>query len=395
MTAPGGCNCHDTDDLWAQRLDDSGRKTWSRTDVGICTWGGMWGGGESLAALEPDAGGGAIVAWIHGDGPSGTFAQRLAPDGGLRWGTDGVTVFVGTMGYKWADRSAADPGGGIWFGLDAAAETGVRIGRCVPGDRGLECAPTIDVPLSGTLQTLSLRPGDAPGRALIVAAASIAGGRSRIDVIPLEAGPDGRIRSRSTVNIETLAVGRAVLAVTADGTGGAVLGWTAPSGTGFEFVVRSVGWSGRTRWTRRAGPAARAAPFAVAPDGSGATVAWQPAAGFPLAVERLDGRGRPVWRRFAGRSPRAERMPVVTGSPAGPLLAWIEWEGGERESLRAALLGPAGAAGATIPVDAEPVLRSDGRITIERIAFPAPGRAVLVFHDAGSKALRAFGMRLR
>lgn len=395
-TDPASCNCRNTDDLYVQRLDAVGRKTWSRTDVAVCLWGGLWGGGETLAAFEPTVDGGAVVGWIHGDGPSGTFAQRLGPDGGLRWGPDGVTVFTDAMGYKWAGRSAVDPGGGTWFGLDASRETAVLAGRCLAGDAGFSCALPLSVPLSGTLQTLVVLPGDRPGRALIAAACSVSDGRTRLEVIPLEARPDGGIRARRAMSVAAISAGRITLIAKPDGVGGARLGWIAPSGSGFVVSVCATRPDGTSRWTRPVGPVAGpAAPFALVAGADRTLVIRQPDPGGPLTAEWLDARGRSTGRREVTGTLRAERQTILGGTPAGPLVAWLEANGGEAETLRVAALDPAGPGGATAPVEGVALLRREARITLEHLVVPAPGRAVILVHDAAGKALRAFGLRLR
>src|SRR6185436_17491040 len=105
-------------DIYAQRLAADGAKRWGPDDLAVCTWGGMWGGEDVLAGLVPDGRHGVVVVWIHRDGPDGTFAQRVDPDGDLRWSSQGATVFRDESGVHWQQAGRTVLHGGAWLATD-------------------------------------------------------------------------------------------------------------------------------------------------------------------------------------------------------------------------------------------------------------------------------------
>jgi hypothetical protein len=393
-TDPASCQCKNTDDLYAQRLDASGRSLWSRTGVAVVEWGGIWGGADSLVAAARLADGDLVALWHHGDGPSGTFARRFAPDGTLRWAGEAATVYDRYLGTKWTARSSPHGGGAIWLGLDGDRETSLRVGRCEIRSMGPVCASPVVVPLPGQHLALHLLPGAAPDRALIATAVT-SRGRTRVLAIPVTAGPGGRPVPKPAVTLADVAAPRIELGAEPDGAGGAVLGWIQPSGTGFEARLRAVDGRGRTRWARDGvrvpGPGGL---LAAATDGAGGGVLFrQEARDGPLVIERMDARGRPADRRVTTGPARAERLALVHPAPDGPLLAWVESDGGDAETLRVARLVSAPGASATL-IEGLPILRRAGAaLRPDRLLPTAPGRAVLVVHDGQGGALRAFGLR--
>ena len=74
-------------DVYAQRIDASGNKTWG--DLGATVYVGA--GAQSIRAIVPDEEGGAIVVWRDDERP-GFYMQRLSSGGTRMWSQDGVSV---------------------------------------------------------------------------------------------------------------------------------------------------------------------------------------------------------------------------------------------------------------------------------------------------------------
>ena len=104
----------DYPDIWAQRVDEMGRRLWAVAGVAICT--------ESYNQIEaricPDGAGGAIIAWsdMREFMNYNIYAQRVGPDGNVLWAVNGVPVCTYAM-HQRLNYICADGFGGaiiVW-----------------------------------------------------------------------------------------------------------------------------------------------------------------------------------------------------------------------------------------------------------------------------------------
>jgi hypothetical protein len=97
--------------LFAQHVSSSGTLLWG-DEAQVASAAG--GGREQLDAI-PDGSGGVIVAWDESRGADANiYAQKVAADGSVMWGTDGVLACAAT-GNQLRPRVAADDNGGAFI----------------------------------------------------------------------------------------------------------------------------------------------------------------------------------------------------------------------------------------------------------------------------------------
>jgi hypothetical protein len=104
----------DYPDIWAQRVDEMGRRVWAVAGVPICT--------ASFGQLGPricsDGAGGAIIAWTdpRASNVRDIYAQRIDPAGTVLWTANGVPACTET-GHQHLNDICADGFGGailVW-----------------------------------------------------------------------------------------------------------------------------------------------------------------------------------------------------------------------------------------------------------------------------------------
>jgi hypothetical protein len=112
-------------DVYAQRLNSSGAAQWAAGGVVACGAAGA----QPAPGIATDGADGAIIAWR--DARSGisydVYAQRLDPDGGVMWGTDGVAICASDMDETRAVLTRSTPGQAIvsWTSYSPTTENDV------------------------------------------------------------------------------------------------------------------------------------------------------------------------------------------------------------------------------------------------------------------------------
>ena len=100
-------------DIYAQRLDATGRALWAENGVLVCTADGT----QHSPRLVSDDAGGAFVVWADYRSRFGDiYAQRIGPGGGLLWDPEGVPLCVGchNTGYVLVVRDGAGGAIALW-----------------------------------------------------------------------------------------------------------------------------------------------------------------------------------------------------------------------------------------------------------------------------------------
>ena len=103
----------DADDIYAQRINDSGVSQWTSNGVAVCTA----TGGQDYPGIASDSAGGAIVVWEDTrNGPGDIYAQRVNVTGGVQWSVNGEAIGTAT-GNQFYPAIASDGVGGaiaVW-----------------------------------------------------------------------------------------------------------------------------------------------------------------------------------------------------------------------------------------------------------------------------------------
>jgi hypothetical protein len=100
------------EDIYAQRVNQSGVPQWTANGVAVCTA----SGGQEYLAIESDGSGGAIIAWEDQRSGWDIYAQRMNPSGIPQWTADGIAVCT-APGEQWYPTPVSDDSSGaiiIW-----------------------------------------------------------------------------------------------------------------------------------------------------------------------------------------------------------------------------------------------------------------------------------------
>lgn len=107
----------DNSDLYLQRLTSTGRKTWGPSGIKVAAPAGL---SYSLADMHAADHGSVIFSWVSAagfSGPKHLIANKIARDGTLLWGPNGVTVFDGgSLQFGNFPSFIPDHSGGAVFG---------------------------------------------------------------------------------------------------------------------------------------------------------------------------------------------------------------------------------------------------------------------------------------
>lgn len=266
-----------SDNFRAQRIDLSGTPRWAAQGEAVC----FAPGRQRYIASLPDGVGGALLAWIDERDPASArvYAQRLGSDGASQWALDGIPVSVESV---WAEQPAlvSDGAGGmivVWL-------------ERLPNDLGAIRAQRVSS--DGT-----------PSWA--------GGGVSIADSALLYQGP---------------------LRAASDGSGGVIMGAVRQRGEGtFGCFAWRVSCSGEPRWGNDGvllAPWNGGPPQFVADGRGGAVVCWEAPTptGEATRSQRLDSLGTPLWGdggvQLRPPSTTVRIARIVTDGAAGAVLVW-------------------------------------------------------------------------
>ncbi len=98
-------------DIWAQRVDENGRRLWAEEGIPICTASyGQYG-----PRICSDGAGGVIIAWTDARASNvrDIYAQRVAPNGDILWAENGEPVCTETAHQRLNDMCPDGAGGAL------------------------------------------------------------------------------------------------------------------------------------------------------------------------------------------------------------------------------------------------------------------------------------------
>jgi hypothetical protein len=337
--------------IYAQRVDASGRRIWKTDGVGVRSQPGTPDNAFN-SRITTDGAGGAIIAWQdHRSGKWDIYAQRIDSGGRLLWTTDGVAVralpsSAGDANYPrlvpdgrggaivtWYDRRSGgkndiyaqrvDSGGHrVW------TNDGVVV-RALPGTGGDALYPEI-VPDTASGAIIAWRDYRSGGKWDVYAQRVDSQGHARwaADGVGLR----NRASSRGDATNQRLS---------SDGAGGAIVAWQDYRSQGsYDIYAQRVDSNGKPLWAAE-GNAVRVEPgagkYAINPDVSadgagGAVVAWQDyrsGSRWEIYAQRLDAGGGADWAsngldvsRHAGRAGDAQNPRISVDGSGAAIMAW-------------------------------------------------------------------------
>lgn len=318
-------------DLYAQRLNALGVPQWTATGVPVCTATGA----ETNYRLVPDGAGGMFLVWNDTRGGGNVFAQRIDSTGTALWLADGIQV--GTGGSF--PQIIRDGG----TGCIVAWKVGTTALRALRLDAaGLPLWAPAGVPvisgLSGTVNEFDLGADGAGGGVFAWEAPSTTLRVQRID-------PAGALLwAPGGVAVSTSLASAGVPRVVSDGGGGLITLWAQVVGPYGRLFAQRVDSAGVLQWAAGGVQVANGSftqdNTRLLADGSGGVfITWDDggiSVGFDVHAQRLNSAGVPQWSVEGVLVSDADSwqfisIPVLDGA-GGIILVWEDYREGPPSS---------------------------------------------------------------
>ncbi len=286
--------------IYAQRINGAGTAQWTADGLGVCVVAGT----QDRPAIASDGAGGAIISWFDARSflSLAVYAQRLNGAGSPAWAANGVSVMSTTAFSGGVVGATSDGASGaivlfseqvfnlVTFSTSANILTAQRIGPTGATPWGAAGVTVCD---AGALIEDAQLVTDNAGGAIV---AWSDGRTSTYDVYAQRITSAGAASwTANGVAVCNASDWQVLSQVVADGSGGAILGWSDMRGGGFPDVyAQRINGAGAAQWTANGVALCSAVNGqyvpGVASDGAGgAILAW------------TDDRTTPVHYIYAGR----------------------------------------------------------------------------------------------
>jgi hypothetical protein len=386
---------------FVQRILADGTPAWPADGVAVGDPFGMSYGNPTVTS---DGMGGAIVAWFDFRDGGSMYAQRLAADGTPQWTAQGVRVDAAVDNLRECALAADGYGGAIVFWRISGGSGQIMVAQHIagwgeplwqPGGLVVGEAPAVSPPvaipdgLGGGIVAFTTTVWSAPTSSYVfdieTANLSYSGGTGWL------------------MNVTTAGGDQVGPAIASDGANGVIIAWADTRLGGEDIFAQRIRAGGLLPWGA-AGVPVCTAPFsqsqvAVTADGSGGAVfAWQDARSpdHDLYAQRLSNTGAPSWAATGVAvctQPGFQSAPsLVPSQDGGALAAWTDYREGSQADVYARLIAadgtPLGAA-TGIPVSTSP-----GTMDLLRVVTNGNGGAIGVWMDARNPSYDIYAQRV-
>ena len=292
-------------DIFAQRINAAGNKLWGAKGSAVC----LEVSGQISPRLAADGSGGAIFAWhdFRLASSSDIFAQRLDALGRRSWAVDGIAVCtaanVDTLGAMISDGS----GGAIlvWGDYRLGSDQNIFAQR-------VDGAGQMLWPVDGTAVCSAPEVQGFPkavvdgAHGAIIAWSDVRNGRAEIYAQRVDPTGNG-LWQADGIPVSTRGNYQYEAAIAEDGKGGAVIAWIqglSPSDSYHDVFAQHLDAAGDPLWAEAGVPVCEAAGDQTAPQltadkAGGAIVIWTdgrvPGSIFKIYASHLDDSGAPQW----------------------------------------------------------------------------------------------------
>jgi hypothetical protein len=327
-------------DIYAQRLDGQGTPYWTADGIAICSVAGE----KYLSSMIPDGYGGGILVWSDDrDGTNPGFldelyVQRVDDSGAILWDTEGVAV-CSTYAYQYPNPAIASDGTGgaivAWADHRGVGDDNVYAQRIDASGDTLWNADGIAICTSAGGQYPTDAISDGAGGAIVVWT-----GSGDIFAQRIDASGDTLWQAGGVPVTGFLSDSKARLV--SDGAGGAILAYMSMSGGYYDIYAQRLDSSGNTLWSGGVAICTAAGhqqfPRIVTDGGGGAIITWQDGrvvGALNVYAQRIDSLGVPLWTAdgeslctAAGQRGAPE---MVADGDGGAVVAWMDYRNGNED----------------------------------------------------------------
>jgi len=208
-------------DIYAQRVDGSGKTAWERSGVALCNAPGH----ESFPVITGNGAEGAIVAWVDTrNGNNDVFAQQVDGNGTVQWLTNGIPVCTVSGNQNYPVMVSDGAGGAIlaWWDM-RSGDFNIYAQRIDLTGNALWVKDGLAVCVEANIQNCAYISSDGSGGAII----SWNDNRvSAFDVYVQRIDPKGLAKwNNNGVAVSTAFDTQCFPVTINDGTGGAIIVW--------------------------------------------------------------------------------------------------------------------------------------------------------------------------
>jgi hypothetical protein len=328
---------NDDYNIYAQRINAQGVIQWDARGVPICTNPAM----QHVPHVASDGQGGALIAWFDKRNiKNEVFAQRIGPDGVVKWAADGVSVGTAADHHQQGSPEiTSDGGGGAIIAFDDWRNTFENPVRFISAQRisasGSIMWPAGGVDLNGTSAGESPRiAGDGNGGAIIcwfqyTGDPLTTGNR---DIFAQKVDGSGAILwGLNAMPICTQTSHQYYPELTSDGNGGAIISWQDyRNGSYGTIYAQKVNSSGAAQWTANGvrittSTTTQMNQKLLPDDAGGAFITWQVGNGW-VSAQHMSSSGTKLWLVDEGVSTcnycDSRNPEMVSDMAGGVIIAW-------------------------------------------------------------------------
>lgn len=342
-------------DIYAQRIDENGRRLWVTDGLAICTA----SYGQYAPRICSDGAGGAIIAWTDARASNvrDVYAQRVDPDGNALWAANGVPVCTETGHQHLYDICSDGAGGALFVWQDERVSSSYDDIYCQRIDAdGNVIWNAAGVPLSTGVSFLREKPqvvSDSNGGGICT---WIDWGNGGIFAQRVNAA--GAVQWAANGAVVCNASGNQLEPkIVPDGSGGALIAWYDDR-TWYDIYIQRVDSLGNMLWTVNgvqltddgAEQIWQAYARLCSDNEGGAIVAWvdQRVGSYDLYAQRVNGSGAPQWTAngvaICTETGGSDDVSLLSVTDKGAILTWEDGRSGAGNDIYAQRIDSLGAA---------------------------------------------------
>jgi len=340
--------------VYAQRVDTSGTMLWTVNGIAVST-----APGGRLPYIVSDGACGAIITWtdLRTATSYDIYAQRVDASGRLLWPADGVPICTTACSERSRGITSDGAGGAIVAWSDDRTGTGCDVfaQRVDASGKALWKANGISVCSAEKEQGFTQIISDGAGGA-VIAWADFRNGESFSIYAQRVDGSGKTLWQNDGVPVCT-APGSRLPRITSDGAGGVIIAWRDPRNTtNYDIYAQRIDGSGKTLWQTNGVPVCTVAgakwwPLTVSDGAGGAIITWRDyrsGTNYDVYAQRVSPSGKTLWK--------VNGLPICTNTfneryhemdsdgAGGAIIAWYDERGTGNYDIYAQRVSPSGKA---------------------------------------------------
>jgi hypothetical protein len=377
-------------DIYAQRVNNSGVPQWYINGVAICAYTGS----QQSPNIVYDGTGGAIITWqdMRNAGKNDIFAQRVNSSGAMQWLTNGVSVCQNTGWERMFHTAVGDGAGGViitWqdnregaSNWDIYAQRIDASGIALWGTNG-----TAICTIANTQNNLFPQIVSDGANGAIITWQDSRDGPAAYDIYAqwidasgiVQWAPDG-VAIRSGTGSQTIET------CIADGVGGMILTWRQNG----NIYGQRVNALGQVQWTSTGImiSGSNSSYSTITGDGNGGAIfTWEyiPYSGTDVYAQKIDATGNVQWSAFGRaicQSQDSQNRPrIISDGAGGAIITWYDWRlGSTNMDIYAQRVNTSGVI--QWKVDGVAICTATGSQVHPKIASDGAGGAIITWQDA-------------